>query len=82
MAENSRGNGGRIDCLPLAWNAATCDEPGDASPRKALRPAGLLIAGKLEESFVEKLRFETAWQVCLSIEGLINEAIVKFHYSY
>lgn len=82
MAENSRGNGGRIDCLPLAWNAATRIEPGNASLTKALRPADLLIAGKLEETFVEKLRFDAARQVCLSIEGLINEAIVNFYYNY
>lgn len=80
--ESSRGNGGRIDCLPLAWNAATRIEPGNASRTKVLRPAGLLIAGKLEGIFVEKLRFDAARQVCLMIDGLMNEAIVNFYYNY
>jgi len=60
------GRGGRIDCLPLAWKAATLIAPG-TSLAKAFRTTfletvddGLLMAGKLEESFVEKARFEAA----------------------
>jgi hypothetical protein len=36
-----------------------------------------LIAGKLEESFVEKVRFEVAVQACRSIVGLTIETIVE-----
>ena len=61
-----RGRGGRIDFLPLAWKAATLIAPG-TSLAKAFRTTfletvddGLLMAGKLEESFVEKVRFEAA----------------------
>ena len=70
--------------LPLAWKAATLIEPGRASLTKAPRTfcleiaegAGLLMAGKLEVSFVEKVRFEAAArQVCRSIVGRTIEAI-------
>lgn len=59
-----RGRGGRIEFLPLAWKAATLIAPG-ASLAKAFRTTfletvddDLLMAGKLDESFVEKARFE------------------------
>jgi hypothetical protein len=56
-------------------------EPGNASFPNALRPTGLLIAGKAEVAFVEKLRFDAARHVWRSIDGLIKEAIMK-PYSY
>lgn len=81
-----RGRGGRIARLPLAWKAATRTAPGRASLLKALcttgldrtDAAGLLMAGKLEERFVEKVRFEAAArQVWRSIAGRTIEAIFK-----
>jgi hypothetical protein len=81
-----RGRGGRIGRLPLAWKAATRNAPGRASRAKALRMtglertdavAGLLMAGKLELSFVEKVRFDAAAkQVWRSIAGRTIEAIL------
>jgi hypothetical protein len=71
-------------CLLLAWKAATRITPGRASLAKALRTisldttdaAGLLMAGKLEVSFVEKVRFDAAArQVWRSIAGRTIEAI-------
>ena len=79
-----RGRGGKIACLPLAWKAATRTAPGRASLTKAFRTtgldrtevAGLLMAGKLADSFVEKVRFEAAArQVWRNIAGRTIEAI-------
>lgn len=78
-----RGRGGRIDCLPLAWKAATLIAPG-TSLAKAFRTTfletvddGLFMAGKLVESFVEKARFEAAIkQVFWNIAGLAIDAML------
>lgn len=81
-----RGRGGRIARLPQAWKAATRTAPGRASFTRAFRTtglnrtdaAGLVLVGKLEESFVEKVRFEVAAkQVWRSIAGRTIEAIFK-----
>ncbi len=75
-----RGRGGRIDCLPLAWKAATRTEPGRESLAKAfcleMTDFGLLMAGKLDVSFVEKVRFDAAAQVWRSIVGRTIDAML------
>jgi len=81
-----RGRGGSNARLLLAWKAATRTEAGTTFLENALRRVvlgivteGLLIAGKLEVSFVEKVRLEAAAkQVCRSIAGRTIEAILGF----
>jgi hypothetical protein len=81
-----RGGLGRIDCLPLAWKAATCIGPDRASLANAFRTTGfdrtnetgLWMVGKHDVDFVDKVRFDAvARQVCLRIAGRAIEAMVN-----
>jgi hypothetical protein len=71
----------------LAWKAATRIDVGIASLANALLTVclemdednGLLMAGKAELSFVEKVRCDAAArQVCFNIVGRIIEAISNY----
>lgn len=76
-----RGRGGRIALLPVVWKAATRIELGAAffAVFERIDEAGLVMAGKVEDGFVEKAFLVVSLRHdCRKTAGRTIEAIVKF----
>lgn len=73
------GRGGKIACLPDAWNAAILDAPGSASRTNADR-AGTRDTGVLRDDVAREVMLRlagVALRTCLSIVGRRRDAIAS-----